>query len=221
MENKNKYRDAALNVKFSSDQLKKTKRKRNIKHYLPLNEATQLSLMFQETLGWRYFSLLQGADLETDSLQHESVCPLSPLFVNTNEKSNYHLSRLVRVSACPRKWVYPGDARWSWQKSAGKNGTTIRNTAEARWPRSFRPADWPISTMMQRGHGEAASQWKERDRGRMSKKRSHGRKLQSWWATSLNGERDTLTLINMMSDQVRSHTWKSLVFFLYPFLLSF
>lgn len=28
MENKNKYRDAALNVKFSSDQLKKNKRKK-------------------------------------------------------------------------------------------------------------------------------------------------------------------------------------------------
>ncbi len=28
MENKNKYRDAALNVKFSSDQLKKTKKKK-------------------------------------------------------------------------------------------------------------------------------------------------------------------------------------------------
>lgn len=100
MENYNKYRDAALNVKFSSDQQKQSIR--DIKHYLPLNEATQLSLMFQETLGEDIF-LLQEADLETDSLQHESVCPLSPLFVNTNEKSNYHLSRLVRVSACPRK----------------------------------------------------------------------------------------------------------------------
>lgn len=149
--------------------------------------------MFEETLGWRYFSLLQGPDVETDSLQHESVCPLSPLFVNTNEKSNYHRSRLVRVSACPRKW----DAQWSWQKSAGKNGTTTRNTAEVRWPWSFQAADWLISVMMRQGHGEAESQWKERDR--MSKKRSHGRncsldeprlkrretpsRSSIWWAT--------------------------------------
>lgn len=30
MENKNKYRDAALNVKFSSDQLKKNKKEKEI-----------------------------------------------------------------------------------------------------------------------------------------------------------------------------------------------
>ncbi len=66
------------------------------------------------------------------------------------------------MSACPRTWVNPGGARWSWQKSAWKNGTSIRNTAEVRWPWRFQPADWLIS-VMRRGHGEAESQWKERE----------------------------------------------------------